>query len=246
MNQPRHYRDISHSGLACHRLVHGETDLALYLPPGIWDERLAKALSHVIVSARAALQQYIGAEPLFASSHRPLPLDAAAPPIARSMMEAASAASVGPMAAVAGAFAALAGEFLLRHTDRVMVENGGDLFLAGPEPRIIGVYAGEDNPFTGRLGIKLSAEQMPCGVCTSSGTVGRSFSYGRADAAVIVARDAALADAAATAAGNMVKSAGDLAGACDFAISIAGVDGALLICGEQMAAAGNIELCQII
>ena len=44
-------------------------------------------------------------------------------------------------------------------------------------------------------GIVVPAEFSPLGICTSSGTVGHSFSFGKADAAMICCRDAALADA---------------------------------------------------
>ena len=47
---------------------------------------------------------------------------------------------------------------------------------------------------------------MPMGICTSSGTVGHSLSFGKADAVCVKAKSVSLADAAATAIGNMVKS----------------------------------------
>jgi len=225
--------------------VIGETDLALWLPLGIWDSALAKSLGDILIAGRASLLQYIRDHPDFAATHRPWPLTGPAPAIVRQMSRAAAVAAVGPMAAVAGAFAALAGRFLLQRCGQVIVENGGDIFLAGAKDRVIGVYAGAASPFTGNLGVKLRADQLPCGVCTSSGTVGPSFSYGVADAALIVAPDAALADAAATAAGNLVKGPEDVAAACHFALTIPGVTAALIICGEQLAAAGQLELVRV-
>ena len=81
-----------------------------------------------------------------------------------------------------------------------------------------------------------------CAVCTSSGTVGPSLSYGRADAAVAVARDAALADAAATALGNRVRGPADLEAAVDWAASLPGVEGAVAILGDRLAVRGDLEL----
>ena len=133
----------------------------------------------------------------------------------------------------------------LLYTSEIIVENGGDIFIASTQERIIGVYAGKENPFTGKIAVRLAAELFPCGVCTSSGTVGSSFSYGVADAAMIVAPDTALADAVATAAANLVKDGDCVAAACNYAMSIPTVQAALIVCGDQLAAAGQLELVQI-
>ena len=42
--------------------------------------------------------------------------------------------------------------------DRVVVENGGDLYLWGRAPRVAALYAGADHPLTGRVGLRLTAE----------------------------------------------------------------------------------------
>jgi uncharacterized protein len=240
----RKYRAWTDSDLTQHSLAVGETDLALLLPPGLWNETLSAGLRDYIIEERRNLQAWIMEFPEFAASHQPLVLPAAAPPLARWMAEAAAAAQVGPMAAVAGCFAELSGRFLMRHHDvtEVIVENGGDIFICSSQPRTVAVYAGENSPFRNKLAIRLQPSQMPCGVCTSSGTIGPSFSYGVADAALIVAADAALADAAATAAGNRVQSKQDVAAACDHAMAIPGVAAALIVCGDQLAAAGELEL----
>jgi ApbE superfamily uncharacterized protein (UPF0280 family) len=60
------------------------------------------------------------------------------------------------------------------------------------------------------VGILLGPEETPCGICTSSGRVGHSISFGKADAVTIVAADAALADAVATQTCNMVQTEDDL------------------------------------
>ena len=148
------------------------------------------------------------------------------------------------MAAVAGAFAQAAWKFLTDYSSEVIVENGGDVFIATTKERIVGVYAGPHNPYTGQLGIKISARQQPLGVCTSSGTVGPSFSYGKADAAVVLATDALLADAAATALGNRVQGPQDVKAAVEYAATLPNIMGALAICGEALAVWGGVELCK--
>ena len=103
------------------------------------------------------------------------------------------------------------------------------------------VFAGQ-SPFSGRIGIKLDPRQMPMGVCTSSGTVGPSLSMGRADAALIIADSAYLADAAATRTGNLVQSADDFQQAIDALREIQGIRGILLIMADKMAAWGQLEI----
>jgi ApbE superfamily uncharacterized protein (UPF0280 family) len=83
---------------------------------------------------------------------------------------------------------------------------------------------------------------MPLALCTSSGTVGPSLSYGKADAVTVRARSAALADAAATALGNRVSRASDIQGAIRQAQSIEGLGGIIIIKDDQVGAWGEMEL----
>ncbi|MEA3333635.1 MAG: UPF0280 family protein, partial [Pseudomonadota bacterium] len=148
-------------------------------------------------SLQAFLQRYpdwgTSLVPVIAADFSP------APPLARQMMTAAKIAGVGPMAAVAGALAEAVGRDLIALSPELVVENGGDIFLAGRAEYTLAVFAGTSR-LSGQLGLRISAlAPFSCGVCTSSGRVGHSLSFGRADAVTIVADNAALADAAATA-----------------------------------------------
>ncbi len=64
----------------------------------------------------------------------------------------------------------------------------------------------------------------------------------RADAACVVALDAALADAAATALGNRVKDAGDIGAALEWAAGLPEILGAVVIVGDKLGARGQVEL----
>ena len=108
------------------------------------------------------------------------------------------------MASVAGAMAEAFQETSLESSTEVIVENGGDIYLATSRERVIGIYAGT-SPLSIKLGIAISPEDSPLGICTSSGTVGPSLSFGKADAVCVLSKSAALADAAATAVGNVVR-----------------------------------------
>jgi len=164
------------------------------------------------------------------------------PFVIKEMCEAASLAGVGPMAAVAGYFAEQVGLFLAKgFSSDVLVENGGDIWLKSSHTRKVCIYAGE-SPFSQRIGLEIRAQEMPLGICTSSGTVGHSFSFGCADAVVILAPSAPLADAVATAACNMVQGEADLAKAVEWAVNTPGVHGAVAILGDKMAVQGKVEL----
>ena len=112
------------------------------------------------------------------------------------------------MAAVAGLLAQPVGDRLLQLSRQVIIENGGDIFFQTDEPPVFGLYAGENSPFSGR--IHLPGELTRGGVCTLSGTVGHSISFGRADAVAVIAGDATLADAAATSICNSIRTPDDV------------------------------------
>ena len=72
--------------------------------------------------------------------------------------------------------------------------------------------------------------------------MGHSLSFGKADACVIIAKSATLADAVATAACNRIKEKKDIAPSLEFALSIQGVKGAVAILGKDLGSIGDIEL----
>jgi ApbE superfamily uncharacterized protein (UPF0280 family) len=190
---------------------------------------------------RHALETYIHQNPDFKDSLTPLGLDPLAPSIVQAMLQSGQAAGVGPMAAVAGAIAEFVGKDLLAFSPDVIIENGGDLFIVCNESLTVGIYAGESS-LSGRVGIQLTPSGRPVGLCTSSGTVGHSLSFGRADAVTILSPSAVLSDAVATAVGNRVQTKNDIQSALDWSQKIPDVEGALIICGEQMGAWGDLEL----
>mgnify|MGYP005851978619 CR=1 FL=1 len=218
----------------------GTTDLYLRA-----DRDLSREAREAARRIRAEVEAHIAAEPAFATALTPLePPAGPLPRVVASMYAAARTAGVGPMAAVAGAIAGAVGRELRLRAREVLVENGGDLFLDLAQDAVVGIFAG-GSPFTGRLGLRVRAQDAPLGICTSSGTVGPSLSYGRADAATAVAPDPALADAVATALGNRIHAPEDLQAAVEWARSVPGVRAALAILGDRLAAAGEVELVDL-
>jgi ApbE superfamily uncharacterized protein (UPF0280 family) len=193
---------------------------------------------------RAILERYIEHHPWFLTSLEPVAVASDAPEMVAAMSRAAERVGVGPMAAVAGAIAEFVGQELLAFSPEVIVENGGDIYLKSLRERVVAIYAGR-SPLTGKIGLKIEAAATPLGICASSGTVGHSLSYGRADAAVVLAESAILADAAATAIGNRVVGAGDIPGAIEFAKTIGDLVGVVIVKNDRVGAWGGVELCQL-
>lgn len=218
-----------------------ETDLAIGVDRESFDEELVELVEKTVIRLRGDLESYIALSPEFRTSFVPVPALPGAPSVVMSMVRAAAKAGVGPMAAVAGAIAQEVGRKLELRVREVVVENGGDIYLNGKRERIIGIFAG-DSPFSNRIGLKIRGTEMPVGVCTSSGTVGPSVSLGRADAAVIKAKSAALADAVATGAGNLVQNESDLVKALEYAQAIDGVLGVIVIKKDKLAVWGEMEM----
>jgi ApbE superfamily uncharacterized protein (UPF0280 family) len=231
------YRNlVTARDLVAFRVQVEETDL--YIRAG---RDLGEEAKEALVKVRSDLESYISRNPEFKSSLEPLTVSGDAPAIVREMSGAAAKAGVGPMAAVAGAIGEWVGRELLRFSPEVIVENGGDIFLNVGRRRCVMIYAGR-SPLSGRVGIEIGPEGTPGGVCTSSGTVGHSLSLGAADAVTVLSRWTALADAAATAVGNVVRSEGDIEKGLELAEGIDGVEGVVIIIGEKMGVWGEVVL----
>ena len=220
------------------RVCVAETDLQLAATSDLSAVALAAAKR-----ARQEIEQEIARNRSFLTALEPLPCPAGATPVVREMYEAAAQAKVGPMAAVAGAVAEAVGAAVLSRSDQVIVENGGDIFLSTKTQRVIGVHAGA-SPLSGRFGLVIPGPSR-LGVCTSSATVGHSLSFGKADAGLVVCRNAALADALATALTNRVKCPADVQPALDWIQALPQVKAALVIIGETMGVWGEFELAPV-
>lgn len=239
--EPRFYRDwVRDRDLVSFSVAVKESDLCVRATRNLGRKALKVLLKH-----RAALEGYIERHPGFLTALAPLAVGRDAPLVVRDMAEAASKAGVGPMAAVAGAVAELVGRELLPLSREVIVENGGDIFLRTRKTRSIGVWAGESSPWSGRLALRIEPRDTPLGVCTSAGTVGHSRSFGRCDAAIAVSASASLADAAATAVGNLIWSAADIEKGIDFARGLDGIRGVVIIKDDRIGVWGQVRLAEI-
>jgi len=189
---------------------------------------------------RQLLDAYIRGHAAFKHTLEPIELRANAPQIARRMAQAARLVGVGPMAAVAGATAQLAAEAALAAgAQEAIVDNGGDIYVKAVEPVVIALGAGTAT-LADRLAFAVDPDETPISICSSSGTMGHSRSLGRCDLATVVAKDAALADAAATKAANLVKTVEDVDAALERIAAIEGITGALIVKNDRIGLAGHL------
>jgi ApbE superfamily uncharacterized protein (UPF0280 family) len=237
MHEPRFYRHwIKDSGLVSFNVVVEQTDLYIRSRRNLKDKALSSVLKH-----RGSIESYIGRHPLFLTTLQVYEAEAEAPAIVREMARVSQLTGVGPMAAVAGAIAEAVGRDLLAFSPEVIVENGGDIFLKISKKSLVGIYAGQ-SAFTKKIALEIMPGETPMGIGTSSGTVGHSLSLGSADAVIALSSSAALADAAATALGNIVKVADDISKATKKARSIEGLHGVVIIVGDKMGVWGRVRI----
>jgi ApbE superfamily uncharacterized protein (UPF0280 family) len=204
------------------------------------DSNLSKQAGKSLITHRNSLESYIGIHPQFRTSLVPVQDDSFVPPIVREMIRQSGICGVGPMASVAGAVADFVGNDLIDLTENLIIDNGGDIFLKVNHQVAVGIYAGE-SALSYKFNLIVKPEETPLGICTSSATVGPSLSFGIADAVCVISKSATLADAAASAIGNRVKSMKEIKPSLDYGIEIPGVLGIVIIVGNNMGAIGNVE-----
>ncbi len=196
------------------------------------------AAVEAIKAARVQIERQIRRDRFFLTTLEPYEPDPSSPSVIKRMCGAANKAGVGPMASVAGAIAQEAMEAMVsKGCTHGWVDNGGDISLRLEEPATLEVFG---NPGTGSAyALELERASQIMGICTSSGALGHSLSFGNADVALVMAEDAVLADALATALGNAVVDPASLAGCFDrikmvdgFIAGLAMIDGRTATCGK--------------
>ena len=203
-------------------------------------QKAIQAAIESIKRNRQELEIYISANPKFLHTLTPIP-PPDKPLVAKMMAEAAAKADVGPMAAVAGAIADLAVNDMTQTDCKVsVVEDGGEIAAQSNVPVDVAVAAGEE-PLSKHFGFRLT--EFPIGVATSSGRFSHALSFGDAEVATVFCKNASLADAAATAVGNVIKGE-DLQTAIKVGITrglaIEGVEGVMIIYKGQVGTGGKI------
>ncbi len=234
-------RQSAHADEMSFQIVVEQTDLWITVRRAAGVDFAREALERVNF-LRRQIRNWMLIDPAFGPSFSPLAVADHAPEIVRRMGEACARMGVGPMAAVAGAVASMTADHLLRFSSEVIVENGGDVMLHSTRDRVVALLP---DPGQGAvLGLRISAGEFPVSVCSSSSTIGHSLSFGKGELAAVRARDAFLADAAATAFCNRLQKPEDVRRVLEEAAALpdAPIEGLFLQCGEAVGVWGNMEL----
>jgi len=236
--QRRFYRDwIKVKGLYVTQVIAKETDIRVTT-----DKQADKLfIEEKIRLYRWDIERYIDKDHRFLTALKPLSVESVAPPIIKEMADKSLKANVGPMSTMAEAISEFLGRDLLKKGYKdVIIENGGDIFLKTRKFRLVGIYSGRSKLWD-NLCLKIKPKDMPLGICTSSGTIGHSLSFGQADSVVILSKSTSLADAVATATCNRINFKQDLQNALNFARSIKGVLGVVIILKNNLVSWGKVE-----
>lgn len=242
--EPRTYRSsFSNERFQSFVITYKDSDLWVGVDHFSYKKEMAEAALKKLKEIRDELEDYLRQDSFYKKSLKPCPVKNSAPDFAKQMAIACEKAGVGPMAAVAGMFSELIGKALLDQfsINELVIENGGDIYLKLQDPLIMSIFAGE-SPLSGMVGLEITAEQTPLGICTSAGTVGPSMSFGKADAVMITCKETALADAYATGLGNLVKKPGDVEKVLKRTEAIPEIIAAVLICEDQIGIRGEFEM----
>jgi len=234
--EERYYRKyVAPQGVKNFNVTLFESDLQIYTDGDIEDE-----LTETLRDIRKILEAYIEKYPDFNDSLVPIKPLSSDHKIIRHMKDASKKLGVGPMATVAGAVAHYLGQAYYKQTSELIIENGGDLYVYSTSDKKILLHGGKDAKVK-NLTIELEKDLLPIGVCTSSGKLGHSLSFGQSDAITVISKDTLVADAAATAFGNLLKGKGQIADVLNYSKTVKGLDGVVAIVDDQMGAWGNFK-----
>lgn len=240
----RTYREHFREGRWTSFIVkHKESDLWIGIDKASYRPEMPEYCVNLIKQLRDSMEAYILKDPNYYTSLIPYDAKEDAPEILKRMSAAARKTGIGPMSAVAGAVAYQIVQELKKdfQVKEAIIENGGDIYADIVEDMDVSVFAGS-SPLSEKVGLHISARQAPLGICTSSGTVGPSLSFGKADAVMIICKDVLVADSYATAFANYIRKAEDINPTLEKIGKIEDIIAALLIKDDKMGVIGKFEI----
>jgi uncharacterized protein len=195
----------------------------------------------LLIEAYDLLESFIGKEPYFGKSLSPIEVKDNYPPIVKKMCQKAEVFNIGPMATVAGAICDYIASGLRGQYSRLIIENGGDVFIKSNKDVDVGVYV-KSKIFRDRIYLKIRSKDTPCGLCSSSGIFGHSLSMGRADLVMVLSGSTISADGAATSIANRIEKDADIESIIELYEEKKEIKGILIVKGEDIGIWGKIEL----
>ncbi len=224
-------------------LKHKKTDVWIGIDKESYQPDMPEFCSTLLQELHCSMENYLRKDPNYLTALVPYDAKDNAPEIFRQMSSIARKTNIGPMSAVAGAVAhyivtSLKKQYQFREA---IIENGGDIYADIQEDIDISVFAGT-SPLSEKVGLHINAQQAPLGICTSSGTVGPSLSFGKADAVMIICQDVLLADSFATKFANFVQKPEDINPVLEKISKFSEILSAMIIKDDKMGVIGKFEM----
>lgn len=162
-------------------------------------------LNEYIIYIRNELENYLLKDQDFLLALEPIKRDGNLPLIVKTMVGSSNIADVGPMACVAGTISEMSLDYLIANDSRYsIIENGGDIAMINDEEVLCGIYS--NNEVLGNdIAFKIKSRKRPLGICTSSGKIGHSISFGTSDSVTVISKSASIADGLATRIANEIN-----------------------------------------
>ena len=163
-------------------------------------------LKRFIFNIRRDLKDYILRNNDFLISMSPLkiPQDNLADIVVK-MIGASDICDVGPMACVAGTISEMSLDYLIRlGSFYSIVENGGDIAMINDRKVLCGIYSNND-VLGNNIAFEIKKRKKPLGICTSSGKIGHSISFGESDSVTVIGNSPAVCDGLSTKIANSVS-----------------------------------------
>ena len=220
-----------------------ESDLWVGIDKQSYTHEIKDFVLKRILYYRELINHYSKNHKEFLESHKPVVIFENSPKIVKEMAKAAKKSNIGPMGSVAGAFSEFIAKDIIEkyNVKEIVIENGGDIFLKIETSIIISVFAGKSS-LSEKIGIQIPPSSTPCGVCTSAGTIGHSFSYGKADALMIVCKNTLLADVYATKFCNKVIDENSIQPVLEEIKTIPEILSAIIIINDKVGFCGSLEV----
>ncbi len=205
------------------------------------DKDISFKLKRLIKEIYIILESHIRENPSFQKSLSPLESKPRYHPVIKKMCEESAIFNVGPMATVAGAVCDYLASDLDNSCRCLIIENGGDVFIKSDKDIDVGVYL-KNKHFADKIYLKVKADDMPCGLCSSSGSFGHSLSMGKSDLVTVLAESTIRADGAATSVANNINSAKDISKTINSYKIKKEIKGILIVKDDTLGVWGKIEL----
>ena len=202
-------------------------------------EEFIETAKEEIRKCRKEIEKFIEKDEFFKVTFEPYTCDNNAPEIIKKMCRSSEKFNIGPMSTVAGIIAEYAVKAMgAQGSKYAIVDNGGDIAIFVDKTVNIGIYTG--NKYSGKFAFQILPSNRIIGVCTSSGNIGHSFSFGNADAVTVISHDVSIADAAATALANVVNGEKDINDAFSTIKNVREVIGAAVFVDNKIGLWGTV------